>query len=51
MNIHLCVPEREGPVTIYDDNLNVDVQNICSSKQRERIISSPNGLINNVLVL
>ena len=41
-------------MTIYDGNLNGDVlQNkiIVDAKQKERIISSPNGLTNNVLVL
>ena len=41
-------------LTIYDSNLHGDVlliKIIVHAKQRERIISSPNGLINNVLVL
>ena len=38
----------------HDGNLNGDVRRnkrIVHTKQRERIISSPNGLINNILVL
>ena len=41
-------------IMIYDGNFNGDVlQNkiIVDGKQRDRIISSPNGLINNALVL
>ena len=41
-------------LTIYNGNLNGDVLRnkiIVHPKQRERIISSPNGLINNVLFL
>ena len=43
-----------GSFSKHDGNLNGDVlrnKRIVHTKQRERIISSLNGLINNVLVL
>ena len=43
-----------GSFSKYDGNLNGDVlrnKRIVHTKQREQVISSPNGLINNVLVL
>ena len=45
---------RLGSFSKHDRNLNGDVlrnKRSVHTKQRERIISSPNGLINNVLVL
>ena len=49
-----CVCTVIGSFSKHDGNLNGDVlrnKRIVHTKQRERIISSPNGLINNVLVL
>ena len=50
----IAAQNNNKDLTVYDGNFNGDVRRnkiIFRTKQRERIISSPNGLINNVLVL
>ena len=47
-------PINTRELTIYLGNLNGDVlrnKRVVYAEQRKRIISSPNGLINNILVL